>query len=56
MKNKNNIYKNNSQVKLKKTKEIIKYNDEELNSFNYQEALAYDKRTYCEYYISLYLL
>ena len=53
MKNKNNIYKNNSQDILKKTKEIIKYNDEELNSFNYQEALAYDKRTYCEYYISL---
>ena len=53
MKNKNSIYKNNSQVKLKKTKEILKHNDEELNNFNFQEALVYDKRTYCEYYISL---
>ena len=51
--NKNKIYKNNSQDLLRKVKEIMKYNDEELNSLSYQDALAYDKRTYCEYYISL---
>ena len=32
---------------------IMKYNDEELNSLNYKAALAYDKRNYCQYYISL---
>ena len=31
----------------------MKYNDEEINSLDYQDALEYDKRTYCEYYISL---
>jgi hypothetical protein len=32
---------------------FIKYNDYELNSFSYEKALKLDKRTYCEYYISL---
>ena len=31
----------------------IIYNDFELNSFTYNEALSYDRRTYSEYYISL---
>ena len=30
-----------------------KFNDYELNSFSYEEALMYDKRKPCEYYISL---
>ena len=38
---------------LKKTKEIMAYNDEELNNLKYELALKYDHRTYCEYYISL---
>ena len=29
------------------------YNDYELNSFSYEKAIKIDKRTYCEYYISL---
>ena len=29
------------------------YNDEELNNLKYESALKYDKRTYCQYYISL---
>ena len=38
---------------IKKVKEIMKYNDEEINNLTYKLALLYDKRTYCEYYISL---
>ena len=34
-------------------KKILKYNDSELNSFSYEKALKEDKRTYCQYYISL---
>jgi hypothetical protein len=42
-------------VKKKSTKIELnnKYNDFELNTFTYKEALLYDKRTYFEYYISL---
>ena len=32
---------------------IIKFNDYELNTFSYNNALKYDKRTYFQYYISL---
>ena len=55
IKNKNNKYKDkdNSQSILKSVMKIMKYNDEELNSLNYKAALAYDKRNYCQYYISL---
>ena len=44
---------NNKNKALKKTKEIMAYNDEELNNLKYEFALKYDHRTYCEYYISL---
>ena len=33
--------------------QMTNFLDYELNSFNYQEALKYDNRTYMEYYISL---
>ena len=55
-KNKNNETNKkiiNNQDILKNVKKIMKFNDEELNSLNYQNALIYDKRNYCEYYISL---
>ena len=42
-----NIYKN------EKTFSLIKYKDCELNSFNFQKAIIYDKRTFCQYYLSL---
>ena len=29
------------------------YNDDEMNNLSYKLALEYDKRTYCEYYLSL---
>ena len=39
--------------KDEKVKEIMKYIDEEINSLSYELAIQYDKRTYCEYYLSL---
>ena len=38
---------------IKKSREILAFNDEELNQLSYKLALKYDNRTYCEYYISL---
>jgi len=38
---------------IKKSIEIMKYNDEELNNLSYELALKYDKRKYLEYYLSL---
>jgi hypothetical protein len=38
----------NKNKALKKTKEIMAYNDEELNNLKYEFALKYDHRTYCE--------
>ena len=43
----------NKNKKFVKYQEILNYNDIELNSLNYHEALKYDKRTYLQYYISL---
>ena len=48
----NNINMSEQKI-IKKSKEIMNYNDEELNNLPYQSALKFDKRTYCEYYISL---
>ena len=42
-----------SEKKIEKIKSIMAYNNEELNKLSYNLALKYDKRTYCEYYISL---
>ena len=47
MKLMNNIEDNN------KNKKVMKYNDYELNSLNYEDALKIDKRTYFQYYFSL---
>ena len=44
------IYKKNKKIK---TNKIVEFVDYEINSFTYKEALIYDKRTICEYYISL---
>jgi len=41
---------NNIQNKFKK---ILEYNDYELNSLSYNDAINYDKRTFFKYYISL---
>ena len=37
----------------KNNNNILKYNNEEINILSYDLALQYDKRVYCEYYISL---
>ena len=49
------LFKNNLQEvnPMKKTKKIIKYVDDEINEFSYNLALQFDKRTFCDYYISL---
>ena len=49
---------NNEGFKKAKTVKInskikIVYNDFELNSFDYKNAISYDKRTFCQYYLSL---
>ena len=38
---------------IKKSKEIMEYNDFEKNDLTYELTLKYDKRTFCEYYLSL---
>ena len=32
---------------------LLEYNDNELNSLEYKDALSYDKRTFCQFYFSL---
>ena len=49
----NNNSKSNDQKKISKVKEIMEYNEDEINTLPYQLALQFDKRTYCLYYISL---
>ena len=59
----NNFLKNSdkkdildNQIKKKmieKVKKIMEFDDGELNNLSYELALRYDKRTYCQYYISL---
>ena len=38
---------------LKKVKKVMAYNDEELNNLKYELAMKFDKRSYCQYYLSL---
>ncbi len=40
-------------VKNEKSFSILKNNEFELNSLNYNDALYYDKRTFCQYYLSV---
>ena len=39
--------------KFKKEKGKKELNDQEMNSLEYEDAIMYDKRTYCQYYFSL---
>ena len=51
--NQNNIAKNKLKLILKE--KLIKYNfnDYDLNTMSYTEAIIYDKRSFCQYYICL---
>ena len=51
----NNQIQNNDKSKetLEKTKKIMSYINEELNDMSFNLAIKYDKRTYCQYYLSL---
>ena len=55
--NNNNLITNNSksnnQETKSKVKKIMEYNDDEINTLPYELALQFDKRSYCQYYISL---
>ena len=48
----NNINLNKGEI-IKRSKKIMELNYEEINVLPYQLALKYDKRTYCQYYLSL---
>ena len=43
----------NEKAIIEKVKKIMEYNKQEKNELLYKEAIKYDSRTYCEYYISL---
>ena len=49
----NQIKINNSIININEKIEDNIYNDNEINSLSYEEALKIDKRTYIQYYISL---
>ena len=53
--NESKIKPNPKFKRYRKTKKVknMKYIDEEINRFSYNLAIQYDKRTYCQYYISL---
>ena len=51
--NKNFKYKLNKEKIIQKFKEIMVYNDKEMNELTYEQALKYDKRNYIQYYYSL---
>ena len=40
-------------TKIQKIKNTLEYKDYEINNLNYDLAIIYDKRSYCNYYISL---
>ena len=42
-----------TEQKIKNIKTILDYTDDEINDLPYDLALLNDKRTYCQYYISL---
>lgn len=48
------LSKNKDKINKKETNEQIhKYNNDELDSMKYEDAIIYDKRTYLQYYLSL---
>ena len=47
------ISKKQKKKNLITNKDILQFNDTELNFLSYEEALKYDKRTYFQYYLSL---
>ena len=49
-----NKFENNSKKDINKNlASLMDYNDDEINAFSYDLALKNDKRTYCQFYISL---
>ena len=50
---KNKIITINEEDIFLKTKEIMKFKEQELNEMDFRPALKYDKRNYCQFYFSL---
>ena len=50
---KKKIRKKRDKKTTKNIKKKIEFNEQELNDLDYELALRYDKRLYCEYYLSL---
>ena len=58
-KNKLKVYNKTNKIKPKikeKNIQINKFKNFELNSFTFKKALKYDKRTFCQLYLSLYVI
>ena len=53
MKRKDNHNIKNKFTSKKENKNIVSYNDYEMNHLNYERAKNIDHRTYCQYYLSL---
>ena len=51
--NSNKILNRQTTNKNKKAENRMKYTDQEINELPYNLAIQYDKRTFCNYYISL---
>ena len=49
-KNNSNINSTNKEI-ITKVKEIMAYNDQELNNMEYKLALKYDNRTFSEFFV-----
>ena len=49
----NSLLNSKKEFKNKKIKNTMKFNDDEKNLFTFDKAVIYDKRTYCQYYLSL---
>ena len=49
----NNNFNQLKSIKINLNKQNYKFNDTELNFLSYKEAIEKDKRSYCQYYISL---
>ena len=53
LRQKSKTQKTKNNAEITELKNIMDYKEDELNDLTYNLALQYDKRTYCEYYISL---
>ena len=51
-----NLISNDKFKIIQKAKKIMEYNEREMNELDYELALKNDRRSYCEFYLSLTIL